>query len=145
VEFKPLNKIRPSSILVIATGKFAPVKPVTDRAVKLTVIAIEIGSGLASRFILSATVPSHVSASAAVAVSAAFASLDAAQTNMLKVKIVAATAKLAFLRIAFPQIDFGHHQEGESILIRICACYLGSGGSRCDLHHISGDSNRPVI
>jgi hypothetical protein len=29
---------------------------------------------------------------------------------MLKVKIVAATAKLAFLCIAFPQIEFGHHQ-----------------------------------
>jgi hypothetical protein len=52
----------------------------------------------------------HVSASAAAAVSAAFASIDAAQPIMLKVKIVAATAKLTFLRIAFLQIEFGHRR-----------------------------------
>jgi hypothetical protein len=73
-------------------------------------MAIEIGSGLASWFILSAIVPLHVSASAAAAVSAAFASIDAAQPIMLKVNIVAATAKLTFLSIAFLQIEFGHRR-----------------------------------
>jgi hypothetical protein len=61
------------SIVVIATGKFAPLKPVTVRDEKLTMIPIEIGSGLASRFILSATVPSQASAIVAAAASSAFA------------------------------------------------------------------------
>jgi hypothetical protein len=97
-------------------------------------MAIEIGSGLASRFILSATVPSHASASAAAAVSAAFASIDAAQTIMLKVKTMAETAKLAFLRIAFPQSNLATTRKVKH-LIRSCGRYLGSSSSRCDLDH----------
>jgi hypothetical protein len=77
---------------VIATGKFAPVKPVTVRAVKLIMMPIEIGLGSASRFILSFTVPSHASASVAAAVSSAFASTGICQNikaNTLSTSVIA--------------------------------------------------------